>query len=99
MSFATNMESSCSDNESLSFSEDDSENNFIPGRFFPVESELANEHEAQTTDEIHGFEPYTAEPLADENWLEQYKKRREEKQQLQERLKDRLSGKETISNW
>lgn len=93
------MGDSCSETDSLSLSDDDSEYNYIPGRFFPIESEPGGNDNDEATDDIHGIEPYSAEPLADEKWLEQYHKRQEEKTQKLGRLQDRLSGKETISNW
>lgn len=93
------VDSDCEVN-SLSLSDDDSEKNFIPGQYFHIESELdVNDDEGQNGQEQLGIEPYSTEPLADEEWLESYNKRQKEKKEKLERLKDRFSGKETISNW
>ncbi|KXJ09646.1 uncharacterized protein LOC110246688 [Exaiptasia diaphana] len=95
------MSDTSSELDSLDISEEDSEYNFIPGHFFPVECEpgVSSESDFEADENIRGVEPYSAEPLADENWLEEYNKRQEEKKQKLEKLKDRLVGKETIKNW
>lgn len=40
------------------------------------------------------LEPYADEPLADEEWLKNYRKEQEEKRQLEEDLKTRLENRE-----
>ena len=46
-----------------------------------------------------GIEPCSGEPMADEEWLKQYKLPQAEKERRLESLKNRLSGNETLSNW
>ena len=45
------------------------------------------------------MEPYSSEPIADEEWAEEYRQRQAEKEQKLASLKDRLAGKESLSNW
>jgi len=98
------MSATSYDSDECSFSDDDSEFNFIPGRYWSIESENAMDAsksgESESKDDGQtGIEPYSGEPMADEEWLKQYKLRQPEKERRLESLKNHLSGNETLSNW
>ena len=101
------MATGCCNSDTGSISEEDSEFNFIPGYYQPIETEKLpadsdtdSDHEVDEGDAIFdGIEPYSNEPLADEEWTRQYELRQAEKQRRLEGLKDRLAGKESLSNW
>ena len=96
------MASSSSDTESNSYYSDDSEWNYIPGPY-QIENPCTTDEnigEAQSSsDRVQDVGPYINEPIADEEWLEKY---REKKQSYDERLKElqrRLDGTEELSTW
>ena len=45
------------------------------------------DQERESSTEGNSLEPYGNEPLADEEWLERYRKKQEEKQRLKEELR------------
>ena len=102
------MSATSYDSDECSFS-DDSEFNFIPGQYWSIESENAmdasesgdgEDGQSESNDDGQtGIEPYSGEPMADEEWLKQYKLRQAEKERRLESLKNRFSGNETLSNW
>ena len=73
------------DSDECSFCHDDSEFNFIPGRYWAIESEKAmdasesgdgEDGRSESKDDGEtGIESYSGEPVADEEWLKQYKLR------------------------
>ena len=89
------MSATSYDSDECSFSDDDSEFNFMPGRYWSSESGESESKDGGQT----GIEPYSGEPMADEEWLKQYKLRQPEKERQLESLKNHLSGNETLSNW
>ena len=103
------MSATSYDSDECSFSDDDSEFNFIPGRYWAIESEKAmdasesgdgEDGESESKDDGQtGIKPNSGETMADEEWLKQYKLRQSEKERRPESLKNRLSGNETLSNW
>ena len=104
------MSATSYDSDECSFSDDDSEFNFIPGRYWAIESEKAamdtsesgdgEDGESGSKDDGQiGMDPNFGETMADEEWLKQYKVRQSEKERRPESLKNRLSGNETLSNW
>jgi len=94
------MSATSYDSDECSFSDDDSEFNFIPGRYWSSESGDGEDGQSESKDNGQtGIEPYSGEPMADEEWLKQYKLRQAEKGRRLESLKNRLSGNETLSNW
>ncbi|XP_028408361.1 uncharacterized protein LOC114530939 [Dendronephthya gigantea] len=94
------MSSSSSDAESNSYQSDDSDWNYIPGPYIiKKQSEAAANIDDQITDETSELGPYANEPAADEEWLANY---REKKQTYDERLKEfqrRLDGIEELDKW
>jgi hypothetical protein len=103
-----NMSSKSSDSDHCSVS-DDSEFNYIPGNYTVIESEIMeasdsensadDKHESTSGVEIRDVEPYSCEPMADEEWIAEYRQRQAEKEQRLTSLEDRLAGRENISNW
>ena len=43
--------------------------------------------------------PYSDEPLADEAWLEEYRREKEEEQREEDKLKKRLDGSTKLKSW
>ena len=96
------MASSSSDTESNSYYSDDSEWNYIPGSYQIENPSTTDEDisEAQSSsNRIQDIGLYIIEPIANEEWLDKY---REKKQSYDERLKElqrRLDGTEELSTW
>ncbi len=96
------MASSSSDTESNSYYSDDSESNYIPGPYQIENPSTTDENidEAQSnSDRVQDIGLYISEPIANEEWLDKY---REKKQSYDERLKElqrRLDGTEELSTW
>ena len=97
------MSSSSSDTENNSYQSDDSDWNYIPGPYqIEKPSEIdKNTGEAQwsSADNEQDIGPYVNEPVADEDWLANY---REKKESYDERLKElqrRLDGSEELTKW
>lgn len=93
------MSSTSSDSDQSSSSDNDSDINYLPGRYPLFEVENDADDDGEDNDETSNIEPYSNEPIADKEWLESYKKRQEDRERRLESLKDRLSGKETVSTW
>lgn len=49
--------------------------------------------------EDDSLEPYTDEPLADEEWLARYRKKQEENQKLERELKKCLENRVLVEEW
>ena len=45
------------------------------------------------------LEPYTDEPLGDEEWLARYRKKQEENKKLERELKKRLENRVVVEEW
>lgn len=87
------MDESQSSDSEQSYDSDDSEYNYIPG-VFEYEEEIPND-EAQ----VEHYEPYSNEPLADEEWLVDYKKQKAIEEELEKKLTQRLDGVDHVQNW
>ena len=84
------MSSKSSDSDQCSFS-DDSEFNYIPGNYSVIESEIMEasdgENGGDDRDEdtsavkTHDGEPYSCEPMADQQWVAEYRQRQAKKDQ------------------
>ena len=96
------MSSKSSDSDQCSFS-DDSEFNYIPGNYSVIESEImeASDGENGADDGVktHNGEPYSCEPMADQQWVAEYRQRQAKKEQRLASLNDRLAGREELSTW
>ncbi|XP_015766905.1 PREDICTED: uncharacterized protein LOC107345686 [Acropora digitifera] len=70
---------------------------------FQVEFEATScgvDESASTGTETQNYmEPYAEEPLADEEWLQNYRNEQEEKEDLEEELKLRLDNFVPVSDW
>ena len=100
------MSRTSSESDKCSISDDDSEYNYIPGNYSLIETEIMQASESDDGDveqseqtSFADVEPYSSEPIADEEWVEEYRQRQAEKEQKLASLKDRLAGKESLSNW
>ena len=49
--------------------------------------------------ESYYMDPYSDEPIADENWLQQYYRRREEEAERMNELQLRWNGSEPVTSW
>lgn len=97
------MSSSSSDTENNSYQSDDSDWNYIPGPYQIEKSreidENTGEAQSSSVDQEQDIGPYVNEPVADEDWLANY---REKKESYDERLKElqrRLDGSEELTKW
>ncbi|XP_046839887.1 uncharacterized protein LOC124434069 [Xenia sp. Carnegie-2017] len=94
------MSSSNSDTESTSYQTDDSDWNYYPGIFdIKKTSEASATKDDKSTDDNADVGPYSNEPVADEEWLSNYRGR---KQKYDDRLKElqrRLDGEEKYDQW
>ena len=88
-----------SNSDLSSISDDDSEYNFIPGLYGQFETENDEESDSDMNGTAGVDRAYQDEPLADKEWITQYKQELEEKRKRLESLKDRLTGKESIKTW
>ena len=99
------MSSKSSDRPSVS--DDDSEFNYIPGNYSLIESEIMEASDSENGEgdkDQHtscvDVETYSSEPMADEEWIAEYRLRQAKKEEQRlASLKDRLAGKENLSNW
>ena len=90
----------------LSFESDDSNSNYIPG-YVQVEVEETVEQldaekktlpsDSSSDNEEQG--PYAEEPLADDDWLEQYNRDRERTENRNRELEDWLNGITPVDTW
>ena len=81
------MTTTSSESENPSISDDDSELNYIPGKYTPIETETSDSHGNggidENLDEDFHKEPCSSGPMADEDWIKDYRQRQEEKRQRQ----------------
>ncbi|KXJ06973.1 hypothetical protein AC249_AIPGENE74 [Exaiptasia diaphana] len=96
------MTNNSSSDSEMSVDSDDSEYNYIPGTItlplnYDIEYENDNFEEADDDDFIPSG-PYEGEPLADEAWLQDYKKKKEIEENLRNKLQERLDDKKN-RNW
>ena len=93
------MSSKSSESDQCSVSDDDSEFNYIPGNYFVIESGADDNHGKRSGVTSSIYDPYSCEPIADEDWITEYRQRQAEKEQRLASLNDRLAGRENLSNW
>ena len=76
------MSSKSSDSDQCSVS-DDSEFNYIPGKYSVIESEIMEASDSEVTSGVETLdvEPYSCEPMADEEWVAEYRQRQAAKEQ------------------
>lgn len=81
-------------------SQDDSEYNFIQN--YVIESEIRGSflHEVEEVNERRaGYQPYSDEPLAYEEWLSEYYADRKREDERTKELERRHNGLEVVSSW
>ena len=90
-------------NSDSSYDSDDSEYNFIPGYVnidnVEVEDEANFGEEQAAQPDPDTYEPYADEPIATEEWLSDYKKKKETQVEFERKLQDRCDGKEPVNLW
>ena len=79
--------------DTAEFSQDDFGNVEVEGLAIEVEAS------GRSYDEDDSLEPYTDEPLADEEWLARYRKKQEENKKLERELKKRLENRVAVEEW
>ena len=67
--------------------------------FDNIEVEATEGEASGYINEYDSLEPYADEPLADEEWLRNYRKEQEEKRQLEEDLKKHLENRVHVCDW
>ena len=75
---------------------DDSDINFIPGYIMECPE---RENSSSSDQEESNMGAYADEPMADEEWLENYNRQERERLELEEKLKKRLDGSVEVSEW
>ena len=75
---------------------DDSDINFIPGYIMEC-PERGNSSSSDQEESNMGA--YADEPMADEEWLENYNRQERERLELEEKLRKRLDGSVEVSEW
>ena len=80
------MSRTSSESGKCSISDNDSEYNYIPGNYSFIETEIMQASESDDGDveqseqtSFADVEPYSSEPIADEEWVEEYRQRQAEK--------------------
>ena len=76
-------------------SQDDSEINFIPGYIMEVEDGAVESRD----EDLYEFQPYSDEPIADQEWIDNYYQQRRAKEEKLEELHSRLSSQVTLESW
>lgn len=90
-----------SEESEASYQTDDSDINFISGYVIEREEFVENLSDNQSSEGeicINDM-AYAEEPLADEEWLNNYNKQEKERLELQETLARRLDGSMQLSEW
>ncbi|XP_046861933.1 uncharacterized protein LOC124455291 [Xenia sp. Carnegie-2017] len=82
--------------DSEDYQSDDSDINFIPGYMIEC-SEVRNSNKDFNQENV-GL-AYADEPLADEEWLENYNSQEQKRLELQEKLGKRLDGSVKVDEW
>lgn len=89
-----------SDNSTSCESEDDSEYNYITNYVF--ESEMVGSASGNTSSKDQGaagYQPYSNEPMADEEWLAEYYSEKQKDEERFRELERRCNDVEAVSSW
>ena len=81
-----------------SYQTDDSDINFIPGYIMEC-PDLGSSDDGSSGEENNAGLAYADEPLADDEWLQNYNRQERERLELQEKLGRRLDGSVEVSEW
>ena len=82
----------------MSYQTDDSDINFIPGYIMECPERENSSNDSSDQDESN-LGAYADEPLANEEWLENYNRQERERLELIEKLRKRLDGSVKVSEW
>ena len=82
----------------VSYQTDDSDINFIPGYIMECPERENSSNDSSDQDESN-MGAYVDEPLANEEWLENYNRQERERLELEEKLRKRLDGSVQVSEW
>ena len=82
----------------MSYQTDDSDINFIPGYIMECPERENSSNDSSDQDESN-LGAYVDEPLANEEWLENYNRQERERLELIEKLRKRLDGSVKVSEW
>ena len=82
----------------MSYQTDDSDINFIPGYIMECPERENSSNDSSDQDESN-LGAYVDEPLANEEWLENYNRQEREHLELIEKLRKRLDGSVKVSEW
>ena len=82
----------------MSYQTDDSDINFIPGYITECPERENSSNDSSDQDESN-LGAYVDEPLANEEWLENYNRQERERLELIEKLRKRLDGSVKVSEW
>ena len=82
----------------VSYQTDDSDINFIPGYIMECPERENSSNDSSDQDESN-MGAYADEPLANEEWLENYNRQERERLELEEKLRKRLDGSVQVSEW
>ena len=87
--------------EEFSGTESDNTAEFSQDEFDNVEVEAVEVEASGRSyeNEDDSLEPYTDEPLADEEWLARYREKQEENEKLERELKKRLENHVLVEEW
>ncbi|CAB4003761.1 Hypothetical predicted protein [Paramuricea clavata] len=81
-----------------SYQTDDSDINFIPGYIMEC-PDLGSSDDGSSLEDDNAGLAYADEPLADDEWLQNYNRQERERLELQEKLERRLDGSVEMSEW
>ena len=84
---------------SIEESEADSDHSLSQEEADEIEDEEMNFEEANSHARDNYLELYANEPLADEEWLQNYQKEQTQKLELEDELKRRVENRVQVSNW
>ena len=82
----------------VSYQTEDSDINFIPGYIMECPERENSSNDSSDQDESN-MGVYVDEPLANEEWLENYNRQERERLELEEKLRKRLDGSVQVSEW
>ena len=80
----------------VSYQTDDSDINFIPVYIMECPE---RENSSSSDQEESNTGAYADEPMADEEWLENYNRQERERLELEEKLRKRLDGSVEVREW
>ena len=93
------MSSSSSDTENNSYQSDDSDWNYIPGPYQIAKSSETNENSSEANSRSAANEKDIGPYANDEDWLANYREKRQKYDERLRELQRRLDGLEELKKW